>query len=978
MTPERWRQIEELFHAARERAPEDQHGFLETACNGDSDLRREVASLLAQHDGSLLRDGVQAVAAAVVALPARGNHEGRRLGPYVLGRLLGAGGMGDVYVARDGTLGRDVAVKILPDSLAAQPERLARSEREARILAALNHPNIAAIYGLEEDGGLRGLVLELVEGPTLEEKLETTSTLAVHDALAIAEQMARALEAAHAKGIVHRDLKPANIKITPDGVVKVLDFGLAKIDQPDSSEPAALPVLATSDGVLLGTVAYMSPEQARGLAVDKRADIWAFGCVLYEMLGGQRPFLGDSTADVLGAITSREPDWTRLPPDTPRRVRDVLRRCLTKDPARRLHDIADARIEIDEARESPSLDEPSPSSAGATRLTRAAGTTRTLAPWVLSGLMAVTAGVALWLALSPAPQGAPTPMRVAVPLPPEVSLYNIGRGSSVAVAPDGRRIVYAGLVEGRRQLFLRSLEGSDTTPIPGTEDAVSPFFSPDGRWIGFIDRNPAGILKKTPIEGGVPFMLVDSQADGLAGFAVQGGTWATDDTIVFAAINPRARGLWRVSSAGGIPAQLTRLRDGEVQHSWPQVLANGEAVLYTVWRNTGFEGAQIVLEWPANGERTVLVDRASYGRVVSDAGRQAWLVYARPEGLQAAPFDLDDLRVSGPAMPVVDGVAVNLSGGAQFDVSAGGLLAYVPGGLDELTKTALWVARDGTPTAIGVMPGLGFNYRLSPDGRRLARPAATGPTRDLWIDDLERRAIPTRLTYGMMTGSPVWTPDGRRVVYSSGTPNGNLFWKAADGSGPEERLTTSVNDQAAGSISPDGATLLYHETSSTEPTDIWLLPLESGAREPRLLLGTPSAELDPAISPDGRWVAYRSNMSGRFEIYLTAMTGDGRQFPVSQGGGQAPIWSRDGRELYFRDRDPAAGGTMMVASVDLSGNEPQIGTPRVLFPSPYQGNGDLAPDGRFLLLMPTAAASPSRVIQLVMNWYEELRARVPQ
>ena len=877
MTPERWRQIEELFHDARERAPEDQHAFLATACNGDSDLRREVTSLLTQPEETLLRDGVHAVAAAVIA-PARGNHEGRRIGPFVLGSLLGAGGMGDVYRAHDAKLGRDVAVKILPESLVANRERRARSEREARILAALNHPNIAAIYGLEETDGLRGLVLELVDGLTLMEQLEATPALPVPEALAIVAQIARALEAAHSKGIVHRDLKPANIKVTPDGVVKVLDFGLAKMDPPDSAEPAAVPVLATMDGIVLGTVSYMSPEQARGLPVDKRADIWAFGCVLYEMLTGKRPFGGDSAADVLGAITSREPDWTQLPPDTPRRVHDVLRRCLTKDPSRRLHDVADARIVIDEARESPSLDEDSSASFGGPGVAPPAGTTRPLVPWLLSGLLAVATGVALWLALS-APAVRDSPEHLAIPLPADISVFNVGRGSSVAVAPDGRRIIYAGIRDGRRQLYVRALGESATTPIAGTENATSPFFSADGRWIGFTDGAPGGSLKKVPVEGGAPFTIVDSMGDGLNGFAVQGSTWAADNTIVFSAINARSRGLWRVPAAGGVPARLTTPRDGELHHAWPQVLSNGEAVLYTVWNNTGFDGARIVVEALANGERTVLSERAGYGRVVSAGPRQAWLVYARPEALHAAPFDLEHLRVTGPAMPILEGVAVNMSGGAHFSVSDEGLLAYMPSTIDERIKTALWVTRDGIPSEIGVVPGLGFVYRLSPDGQRIARPQDTGPTRDLWVDDLERGGTPTRLTVGLMIHDPTWTPDGRWVIYASA---GNLFRKAADGTGAEERLPANGSVQAVGSVSPDGKTLAYSAamTESSQP-DLWLMPLDPPG-QPRPLLPTPFTEIKPEISPDGRWIAYQSNMSGAFEIYVAALAGGGRQFPVSR------------------------------------------------------------------------------------------------
>jgi Tol biopolymer transport system component len=963
MTPERWRRIEELFHEARERAPDDQEAFLDAACGSDSDLHRDVASLLDQSEPVLFREGVHALATAVAPHPSRPDHQGRQLGPYLLGPLIGAGGMGDVYRAHDAKLGRDVAVKILPAALADHPDRLARSEREARILAALNHPNIGAIYGIAEGDGVRGLVLELVEGVTLKEKLDATPTLPLDEALSIARQIAGALEAAHQKGIVHRDLKPANVKITPAGVVKVLDFGLAKIEQTEGSSPAALPVLATSDGVVLGTVAYMSPEQARALPVDKRADIWAFGCVLYEMLAGVRAFAGESAADVLGRITGHQPDWDQLPADLPARVRYVLHRCLTKDPSRRFHDVADARIDLEEGEGLP------PEAVGTGTRRRAA-----LVSWLIAAALAGVVAVALWLATSRPPADR-APVRVAVPLPSDVALFNIGRGSSVAVSPDGGRIVYSGVAGGRRRLYMRALDGLESVPIAGTEGATSPFFSPDGRWIAFIDNPPAGSLMKVSAEGGTPLVLVDSRRDGLGAFAVPGAAWADDDSIVFAAANPTRRGVWRVSSEGGIPERLTAVRPGEFIHSWPQLLTASNAVLYTVWNNTGFGGASVVAERLGTGERTVLAEGGSYGRVVSPDGRRAWLVYARAEVMHAAPFDLRALRVTGTSVPVVEGVAVNMSGGAHFSIAANGLLAYVEGGNDEPNKTAFWIARDGTATEIGRIPGLGFAYRLSPDGRRLARPQATGPNRDLWIEDLERRGTPIRLTVGVDVQALAWTPDGRRIIYSAGSPP-NLFWVAADGNGREERLTTSPYAQGAEWVSPDGELVAYTQSGDGEGADIWLLSLRD--RQARPLQITRFPEIAAAISPDSRWIAYQSSASGRFEVYVKSLTSDGPQIPVSSGGGARPLWSRDGRELYYRSPNTTSIGNMVAVSVDTTGGTVTASTPRVLFHSPYQGDGDIAPDGRFLLLQRTPDESPSRVIQLVMNWFEELQRKVPQ
>ncbi len=975
--PERWRQIEDLFHAARERPPEDRDAFLTAECAGDLALRQEVESLLGQPDGMLLRDGIEAAAAALVTPAAHLNHEGRALGAYVLGPLLGSGGMGDVYRARDAKLGRDVAVKILPDTLGQHPERLARFDREARILAALNHPNIAAIYGLEESDGLRGLVLELIDGVTLAETLRR-KCLPADEALAIARQIAHALEAAHQKGIIHRDLKPANILITLRGVVKVLDFGLAKIEASDATGPASVPALETRDGVVLGTVAYMSPEQARGLAVDKRTDIWAFGCVLYEMLTGSRPFPGESSADVLGAITSAQPNWTLLPRDTPRRVHDLLRRCLTKDPELRLHDIADARIEIDDAisgdrgdHRLPLRDESALRYDGTRR-----DHPRTLVPWILSGIMAIAAAVAIWLAIFATTSETRNPARVSIALPPDVSLYAIGRGSSVAVSPDGQRIVYVAVSGGRTQLHMRLLDGLDSIPIAGTEGGANPFFSPDGRWIGFMDGPNGGSLKKVPVQGGAVLTVIDSKGDGLRSFAARGAAWAPDDTIVFEAINPASRGLWRVAAGGGSPERLTTPRDGELFHSWPQLVPGGKAVLYTIWNNTSFDGGRIAVQSLDGGEPTILVHGASYGRVISSGGQTAYLVYAQPEGLLAARFDVDRLRLIGRSMPVVHGVLTNLSGGAHFGVSSTGLLAYIPGKLDEVDKTLLWVGQNGATSDIAKISGIGFQYRLSPDGRRIVRPNAIGPNRDLWVDDLEGRALPTRLTAGGVHNVPIWTHDGRRVIYSAGVPNGNLFWRAADGTGDAERLTTSANLQIAGSVSPDGSTLAYAEIDATRGADIWLLPLQQ-PRQARLVLGTPFGEYNPRISPNGRWVAYQSDISGQFEIYLTAFVSGGRQIPVSKGGGFAPLWAPDGRELYYRSVEPAQGGEMMVVSIDATGAEPKISTPRVLFESPYQGEGDIAPDGRFLLLKRPPQEASARAIQLVLNWLDDLQQKVP-
>jgi len=965
VTPERWQRIEELFHAAQERPPEARQAFLTAACDGDESLQRDVESLLAQKDGTLFRDGLPAAAAALVSDAPRVSFEGRTLGSYTLGPLVGRGGMSDVYRARDPKLGRDVAVKILPGALARDPERLSRFEREARMLAALNHPNVGTIYGLEASDELYGLVLEFVEGATLAEKLAgragagaRAGALDPAEAVDIARQIAAALAAAHRKGIVHRDLKPANIKITPEGTVKVLDFGLAKFDSRAVSALGATPPVETADGVVLGTIAYMSPEQARGRAVDRRTDIWAFGCVLFEMLTGARPFPGETAADVLGGIMRGEPDWTLVPDSVPPGVRDVLRRCLTKDLDARLSDIAAAGMDIESALRDPRAGV----TQEATATTRSSG--RRIVPWAAAMLTAATA-VVFWPAAANDPSG--TLARMSIQLPEEVSVYAIGRGSSVAVSPDGQRVVWVAAIGASTQLYERPLDGYENSPIPGTEGGTNPFFSPDGRWIGFwVDDTlkVGGTLKKVPAAGGPVTTITD-------GAQYLGAAWVPDDTIVYAGAENE---LWRVAADGGPATQVTRRAEGELVHAWPQVLPGDAAIVYTIWNNSGFEGGRVAVRKLDGGEATILVESASYGRVVS-TGEGAYLVFARPEGLFAAPFDLHDLHLSGPEVQIVDGVLVNLSGGAHFSFSPDGVLAYVPGGLNEVSKTFLWLDPSGTTTEAGSLPGVGFQYSISPDGGRLARPTAAGGNRNLWVDDLGRgTSLP--LTEAADVMYPIWTPNGERIIYTKGVP-GDLFWRAADGSDGEERLTRSPNTQWAGSVSLDG-TLVYSERDPERGFDIWYMALTD--RQPRLFLGTPSHEANPRLSPDGRWLAYQSNVSGTVEIYIRSFPDAGDAVPVSRSVGSLPLWSPDGSTLYYRTGVPPAysGADMMAVSIDTSAPEPIVGTPRVLLPAPFQGNGDVAPDGRILLAKMTTRESPSRVIQVVLNWFEDLRARLPE
>ena len=893
---------------------------------------------------------------------------GTRVGNYEVVSKIGEGGMGEVYRGRDTRLNREVALKTLPDSLKRDPDRIARFEREAQTLAALNHPNIAIIHGVEDTGHDRALVMEFVEGSTLAELL-ADGRLPPDDARNIALQMADALEAAHEHGVIHRDLKPANIKVRPDGTVKVLDFGLAKVFaglEADSqaqlaNSPTITGPMLTSAGVVLGTAAYMSPEQARGRAVDKRADIWAYGCVLYEMLAGRRAFGGDNVTDILAAVVQREPDWSLLPPDGAAAIKSVIRRCLQKNPRERLRDIGDARLEL--RSEAAALD---PGPAATLRGVRPVGLA---AAAFVAGVVAAGLVFSVWLASrSSSTAGANRPVRVTVSPPPGVTLSTASRGSSVAISPDGRRLVFSGQEKaGPPRLYLRDLGRFEAVVIAETDGAASPFFSPDGAWVGFFAD---GQLKKVSLAGGAPLALAKV-------FNERGHAWLLDDSII---VTPASNvGVMRLPSAGtGRAEPFTALTEGELSHRWPSQLSDASAVLFSIWNDTGWDSARIAAQRVGSRERVVVLEAGGgYPRYLQDPTRgSGYLVYARAEGLLAARFDSSALRLTGSPVPVVDAVLTNNSGGAHFDLGRDGTLAYVPGTNAENRRELVWVTRDGQRTSAVRVPGAGRFFSLDATGKRVLRVNSVGQ-RDLWMEDLER-GTSTRLMSGDGWFTGTWTPDGEWAVYPKGVPISNLYRVRTRAGSPEERLTTSGRGQLPTSISPDGTLLVYDEVNPTSSSDIWVMRLPppgtgSATRpEARPLVNTKAAETQARISADGRWVAYESNESGRFEVYIRSFPDGDESIQVSNAGGLAPIWSRKGTDLFYR----SMSGPIMLVTV-TSAPQPVLSTPRPLFDAQrYENQFDVSPDGRFLMMPVVANDAAGGQIYVILNFLEELRQRV--
>jgi len=906
-----------------------------------------------------------------------------RLGPFEILGSLGAGGMGEVYRATDTKLGRDVAIKVLPAELAGDPERLARFEREAKLLASLNHPNIAHVYGFESatlpDGSTAHfLAMELVEGEDLAERVKR-GRVPLEDALPLATQIAAALEEAHERGIVHRDLKPANVKVTPDGKVKVLDFGLAKAyagesgtgSGPDLSQSPTLAHTGTQAGVILGTAGYMSPEQARGKPVDKRTDIWAFGVVLYEMLTGHRLFEGETVTDVLAAVVRQEVDWTALPAETPGGVRRVMGRCLERDPRRRLRDIGDAHLDLEEAGSPADAALPGRSSgdaAGPRSLARRLGGAAALIlPGVLVGALAVGR-------LTRAPSPRPVHFATAVSFGEDLLL----RGSGVVLSPDGTRIVLRSSQGGSEALFLRSLDELDLRLVPGTENGTAPFFSPDGAWLAFFAQAPGARgaeLMKTRIEGGAPIRIAETPNSALGTTA--SGSWSEGGQILLAGSSPVIQ---RVAALGGEATAATELdaSRGEQGHVQPVWLPGDRGFLYVA----NLEGGrQDVMVAPgATGKGRLLIEGGNSPRYAATGH----LLFVREKTLLAAAFDLRSLQVTGAPFPVLEGLDVADYGfyrTARFDLSPNGTLAYLVDRPAARNGQLVFVDRRGTATAAFEETGTYLAPRLSPDGSRVAYAAVDDPSgqRDIWIGDL-KRGTRTRVTLAKSASTdPVWTPDGQSVTYASARDRRPLalFTSPADGSGEPTRLSKG-SDTGDRFLFPrawlrDGSGLVFHANQASD--DIGILRPDSGKEE--MLLAGPFAELEPSLSPDERFMAYVSDESGRREVYVRSLDGAARRVQVSSEGGDEPVWSPRGGEIFYRQ-----GSRMIAVPVSTASSGVTLGTPTVLFEGRYAvdpfnndaTNYDVTRDGqRFLMVRPVDDPNSSRQqLNVVVNWYEEL------
>ncbi len=870
---------------------------------------------------------------------------GVRLTHYEVVSLLGAGGMGEVYHARDHRLGRDVALKILPESLANDPARLERLEREGKSLAAIEHPGIASLYSFEEHDQKRFFVMELVPGETLAKRLER-GALAFDEARPIFLQVAEALEAAHQKGILHRDLKPANIQITPEGRVKVLDFGLAKSIE-ESSDPSDLAesptkAQATELGVILGTASYMSPEQARGKRLDKRSDVWSFGCVLFETLAGKRAFDGETVADVLATIVKTEPDWSALPRDLPPDVSRLLRRCLRKNPEERLRDVGDAFLELREA---------------TTTATAPESRRRPAAAWLVLGgtaFGALTASLLFWARQEPVEPAKPT-ARLSITLPADMSASPL----FIALSPDGRQIVFSGTTIAS-PLYRRALDSSEIDEVSGADRGGAPAFSPDGKWLAFVRDD---ILWKVRIEGGQPLKLASPA------FHFEGLVWAGDGYLYY----PQSylSGIKRVPAEGGEVESVTELLEGDLGHWWPSVLPDGTALLYTVYGKGSMDSWEVRIRNLRSGETRPLI-RGGYNPRYVASGH---VLFGRSGSLVAMAFDRERLTVSGEPIAILKNVSTSPNNASMtYALSADGTLVYAEESTDD---ELVWVDRKGAERPV-MSERRPFAFpRVSPDGRRAAVVVREGIERSLWLIDLARGAF-TRLTHGYDDFAPAWSPDGEWVYFTSAL-NGpyDIFRVRSDGGGEPELVLGGPIDKVVNAVSPDGRYLAFVEEKTSDQLggfDVYFLSLDSGDTHP--FATSPFDEQGFSFSPDGAWGAYQSDESGRTEVYLRRSDGRGGKIAVSTNGGSSPVWSKEANEIFF-----LAGNRVESVAVPQDPSS-GLGRPVTWFDaSLYRSAGlvagwDTGPSGE-LLMVRTRQGSQRTELKIVMNWFEELRRLVP-
>jgi Tol biopolymer transport system component len=873
---------------------------------------------------------------------------GTRLGSYEVVAPIGAGGMGEVYQAHDTKLGRDVAIKVLPEAFAHDPERLSRFQREAKMLAALNHPTIATIHGLEQSGGTSYLVMELGSGVTLQERVKREGAVPIEEALTIAKQIAEALEAAHEKSIIHRDLKPANVKVTPEGKVKVLDFGLAKAFEGDAmnedmGNSPTLSRAATMQGLILGTAAYMSPEQAKGKAVDKRTDIWAFGAVVYELLTGEQAFHGEDITDILAAVVRAEPDWTALPMKIPPTIRTLLSRCLRKDRRQRISDATDVRIEIEDVIAAPK-------DSGATQ--PAPAFTSKL-PWAVAAAFALVAIASLVFALRNRPAAVQKiTARLTIPLPPgdEITTYP-------AISRDGQTVAYV-TQQGTddAQLYLRDLNSFESRAVPGSSGARQPFFSPDGKWVAFFAQ---GQLQKAAVAGGSPVRLADAPYP-------YGGTWKEDNTIIYVA--SLGSGLLRIPASGGTPESLTK-PDGAAKgyaHVFPQALPGGRSVLFTTWGQT--QGGAVLSLDSAQWE-TVLPETTWESAIfeATSGAKGRLLVVDEAAAIRAAPFDASHPTPTIADTSVLNNVYYDLENEARgwLAVSNTGAAVYAPG---NPAKTSLvWVDREGKVESLGKDQDAYREVSLSPDGTR----AIVRDGLNLWIHDLQR-GTRSRLTSGNSSNtSPLWSPDSTRIIFASNRGGDwDIYSQPVDGSRPPEVLLKRPYDQFPQSILADG-TQLYVEIHPKTGADLWTLSPDGKTSPFRV---TPFNERNGQFSPGPaggpRWVVYSSDESGRYEIYVQSYPSGANRIAVSNGGGILPRWARDGKDLFY-----ATGDAVVAVAIRPDGS---FGAPRKLFDrSNFLFNNrfstySVSPDGKRFMMIQRNPGSVPRQLNVILNWSEEL------